>query len=205
MTSTIQGFASEEAAFEQLYPTLVTGLRRALYNYGHSRSRKLRLPDQEYRQMVEELADEALCKARREIDTYDPERSPLGYWIFLLGRRMLAGELDRWQRWCRCQELAETEGPELLERTGTTELRQVLVRDELGQAFRGLPQLQAQAPGLFYLAGLSLEEVGTVLGKSPEAVSSLLQRARKNARDRLKGEATRAVGRPRKERGETKS
>ena len=57
---------------------------------------------------------------------------------------------------------------------------------------------QARALALFYLMDLSAEEVGRALGRTPEAVSSLLQRARANALEALQGREVRRRGRPRK-------
>lgn len=188
--------------------TLRLTLRRSLYRYGFSRSRWLRFSEPEYRQLVEEVADEAICLGRARIDRYDPERGPLTYWLFLLGRRILRKELDRFSSFSRVaydDRVAEAVADGHLEKSGEKELWQVLERDRLGTALRSLPEAQRQVLGLFYVAGLSLEEAGAMLGKTPEAVSSLLQRARKNARDRLENRPTPRRGRPptrRQEEGE---
>lgn len=179
--------------------TLRLTLRRSLYRYGLSRARWLRLSEPEYRQLVEEVADEAICLGRVRIDRYDPERGPLTYWLFLLGRRILRQELDRLSSFmgvARDDRVAEAVIANTLEKGGEQELRLVLERDRLGAALRSLPPVQQQVLGLFYVAELSLEETGRILGKTAEAISSLLQRARKNARDRLENRPAPRRGRP---------
>lgn len=182
--------------------TLRATLRGSLYRYGLSRSAWLGLARPEYRQLVEEVADEAICVGRARIESYDPSRGPLTYWLFLLGRRILRQELDRLTRFSKAtrdDRVAEAAVAPLLEKNGEKELWLVLERDRLGTTLRSLPEAQRQVLGLFYVAGLSLEETGAVLGKTPEAVSSLLQRARKNARDRLENRPPARRGRPPKE------
>lgn len=179
--------------------TLRLTLRRSLHRYGFSRSRGLRLPEDEYRQLVEEVADEAVCLGRARIDLYDPERGPLSYWLFLLGRRILRKELDRLARFSRLaygDRVGEDSVADYLGKSGEKELWQVLERDRLGTVLQSLPEAQRQVLALFYVVGLSLEETGAILNKTPEAVSSLLQRARKNARDRLENRPTPRRGRP---------
>ena len=55
-------------------------------------------------------------------------------------------------------------------------------------ALRGLPERQRQALVLFHFESMSQTEVADVLGVTDEAVESLLSRARRTLRERLKEE-----------------
>lgn len=62
---------------------------------------------------------------------------------------------------------------------GTDHLRRFAVNSILDK----LPDDQSQALVLKYVNGLSTDEVGSVLKRSPEAANSLLQRARQSFRE----------------------
>lgn len=179
---------SSETSVEEAYGVLIEGLRRSLYRYGVRRARGVLGPG-ELRQLVAEVADETFTRALHQRESYDPSRAPVLWWLFMLGRKQMFLELRR--LWRDRQALEATAGQlevEELEPTrsrGGREFRLILERDRLGRALEDLAPDQLQALGLFYLLDMSLEEVGKLLGKSPAAVSSLLQRARKNARARL--------------------
>ena len=56
---------------------------------------------------------------------------------------------------------------------------------ELWAAVRMLPRRQAQVVALHYLEGLSLSEVGSILGVSKESANTHLRRARKSLAEQL--------------------
>jgi RNA polymerase sigma-70 factor (ECF subfamily) len=68
---------------------------------------------------------------------------------------------------------------------------QKMMREEqlarLAEALKQLPEDQRQAVELHHLDGLSLAEVGMLLGRSREAVAGLLFRAIRKLRDALQG------------------
>lgn len=176
---------SSRAQVEEAYGLWIGGLRRGLYRYGAPRARGLIGPG-DFRQLVEEVADETFVLARHHRHRYQAEKAPVSWWLYMLGKKQMALELRRLERQLSVfQEVTGVLEVELLEPTrsrGGRELRQVLERDELARAWDVLTEDQAQALGLFYLYELSLEEVGKLLGKSAEAVSSTLQRARSKLR-----------------------
>ncbi len=182
--------SDDKESVEEAYELIIQGLRRSLHRYGLKRARGL-MGLADYRELVEEVADETFMLALARRREYDPEKAPLLWWLFLLGRKQMVLELRRLERdrraWQACREELGKEVP----LRGQRAFRQVLERDRLGRALSALSPDQLQALGLFYLLELSLEEVGRLLGRTPEAVSSLLQRARKSARARLEGQPTR--------------
>lgn len=179
------GMAVSSDQVEAAYSLLIGGLRRGLYRYGALRARRLVGP-RDFRQLVEEVADETFVLALHQRDKYRAERAPVTYWLLMLGKKKMSLELRRLERQLSLfQQMAGVLEVELLEPTrsrGGRELRQVLERDELAHAWEVLTEDQAQALSLFYLYDLSLEEVGELLGKSADAVSSTLQRARRKLR-----------------------
>ena len=183
---------------EDLIEKLRLTVSRALYRFGYGRSRWLLCASGEYRELVAGVADEALALARTRIDRYDPQRGPFSYWVFLLGRKLLVREFEQMERYRRAFQDAAAEAGPPLEPSGSDDFASILERDRLGRALAEIPKRQAQVLGLFYLAGLSLQEIADLTASSPESVSSLLQRARHNARQRLEGKPQARRGRPRK-------
>lgn len=100
-------------------------------------------------------------------------------WLLGIARRKVADSLRRRYR------RNETALPDSLagsDSSGTLE------REALRQALAGLPEDQAEALRLKYVAGLTSEEAGQVMGRSAEAVNSLLQRGRDALRGRWTNE-----------------
>jgi RNA polymerase sigma-70 factor (ECF subfamily) len=60
--------------------------------------------------------------------------------------------------------------------------------DRVEEALRGLPDRQRLALTMFHYEGLSMQEVGSMMGVSAEAVESLLARARRSLKVALAGE-----------------
>jgi len=184
-------------SFERTYPALKAGLRRFLFRRGSKRARNFRMTGAEYAELLDQVTDETLCVAWQRAGEYDPERGPLGWWIAMLGRKVLTTELRRWLR--EHQHRRDLEDPGRLPDPAVLPgFRTVEDRDRLGRALALIPKDQAEALALFYLYELSADEVGKVLDRGPEAVRSLLQRARANARKALEDLPVRRPGRPRK-------
>ena len=195
----LPGLDEGEEAFERVYPVLRAGLVRWLGRQGRRRALGFGMALQEFRELLEEVADETLCLTRRRLAEYDPARGPFAWWLAMLGRSVLKRELMIWVRWQkRTREAQVAWGAEAPEDPGARDLRAAVDRERLGRALAALPPEQARALALFYLMDLSAEEVGRALGRTPEAVSSLLQRARANALEALQGREVRRRGRPRK-------
>ncbi len=197
--STVQDSAvqTDDRMFERVYPVLRSGLRKFLYRRGLTRAREFRMGAAEYAEVLDEVTDEALCVAWQRLPEYRPDLSPLGWWIAMLARKVFTRALNRWRRNSRHARNVEEMG-NLPDPAALPEFRTVEDRDQLASALAALPKDQARALALSYLYDLSAEEVGRLMGRGPDAVSSLLQRARANAKDALLGRPVRHPGRPRK-------
>ncbi len=156
-----------------------------------------RLPD---REAAEDATAEVFAAAVLSRPRFRGEVSPY-LWLLGIARRKVADALrrrhwrellsvDMWRR-RNADDDESTDGWEaLLERTPTTTQNpeESALRRERYQMLRrlvfSLKEEQREALLLHYVDGLSLAEVGVVLGKTPTAVSSLLQRARESVRRR---------------------
>ena len=98
-------------------------------------------------------------------------------WLLGIARRKVA---DKLRKRSRRPELSLQHASETPAVNGMPS--QVMERNEaalkLRQLVDGLPEDQREALLLQYLEELSIKEIAGVMGKSPEAVNSLLQRAR---------------------------
>ena len=94
-------------------------------------------------------------------------------WLLTIAKNKVADALRR--RYRRKETaLVDSDQPD-----GADHLRRFTVNSILDK----LPEDHSQALVLKYVNGLSTEEIAAVLGKSPEAANSLLQRARQGFRE----------------------
>lgn len=155
-----------------------------------------RLPS---REEAEDATAEVFAAALVSWPQFRGEVSPY-LWLLGIARRKVADALRRrrWREllsvdmWLRrgVEDDTSSDMETLLERTPATTQspEESTLRHERYQTLRrlvfSLKEEQREALLLHYVDGLSLNEVGIVLGKSPTAVSSLLQRARATVRQR---------------------
>lgn len=107
---------------------------------------------------------------------------PVRAWLFGIARRKIA---DAYRRRTRRPEV-------VLDQTIADSLHNApesqILADEATRTLRmildTLPEVQKEAMRLKYVEDLSVEEIGWVLGKSPNAVGQLLHRARLTVRER---------------------
>ena len=115
-----------------------------------------------------EVMAAAFERLRRDTVVAEPR-----LWLLTIAKNKVADALRRRYR-RRETPLADSEQAD-----GADHLRRFAVNSILDQ----MPEDHSQALVLKYVNGLSTEEVGAVLGKSPEAANSLLQRARQGFRE----------------------
>ena len=119
----------------------------------------------------DDLLQEALSRAWRRWETYDPERGSPQSWLLAIvadrARRTRRGR--RWlPLWSDRAEIVAPEGEVDLER-----------------AIRGLPKRQRMAVELHYFVGLTTVETGSVMSCAEGTVKSALHDARSNLRRAL--------------------
>jgi RNA polymerase sigma-70 factor (ECF subfamily) len=95
------------------------------------------------------------------------KKKDLRPYIFGIARRKVA---DKLRSRSQAQPDNETNQPDLAE--------QSLLKLQIGQALKQLPEQQREVLLLKYLHGFSTKEIASIVGKSSKAVNSLLQRAR---------------------------
>lgn len=174
-------------SLEQLHEQYLTDIYRYVSR---------RLPG---REEAEDATAEVFAAAVAVWSRFRGDVSPY-LWLLGIARRKVADALrrrrwrelvsiDRWNK--RDADANAADGWEaLLDRTPSDgqSPEELALRRERYQTLRqlvfALKEEQREALLLHYVDGLSLTEVGIVLGKSPTAVSSLLQRARATVRQR---------------------
>jgi RNA polymerase sigma-70 factor, ECF subfamily len=129
---------------------------------------------------AEDLTAETFRAAIEGIDRCRPEQAAA--WLVGIARHKLADHQRRCVRFIPLEALEERPypSPAVEDLAG-----QRLEMARVSHALRLLNADRAEAIALHYFAGLSLSEVGRVMGKSEEAVKKLVQRGLAEMRDRL--------------------
>lgn len=119
----------------------------------------------------DDLIQEALSRAWRRWETYDPERGSPQTWLLAIvadRARRLPRRLTGLPAWCERPELVMPEGDLDLER-----------------AIQRLPKRQRMAVELHYFVGLTTSETASVMSCAEGTVKSALHDARSNLRRTL--------------------
>lgn len=127
--------------------------------------------------LAEELTQLAFVEATRRHSAFDG-RSDVVTWLCAIARHKLADHyrhLERDER--RHMRLVVREIPVVGDHVPATE-----ERDAIERAMRTLPAAQRAALIFRHLDGLSIREIGDLLGKSDTAIESLLARGRQRFR-----------------------
>ncbi|HET7726957.1 MAG TPA: sigma-70 family RNA polymerase sigma factor [Candidatus Limnocylindrales bacterium] len=131
------------------------------------------------RELTEEITQQTFIDALRDHARFDG-RSDVVTWLCAIARHKLADhyrQLDRQER--RRLRLVVRE---LSEGGETSAWSAAEDRAEVEAALRTLPAMQRAALVSFYVDGLSMREIGRLVGRTETAVESLLTRARTNFR-----------------------
>ncbi len=116
---------------------------------------------------ADDVVAETFLRAWRGLDRYRPMGPPFVAWLYGIARHVVADELRRRSR----VHLVAVAPDAPSEVAGETD------RLALAATIRRLPERQRQVLELKFLVGLSNEEVGRALGKSPGAVNAIQWRA----------------------------
>ncbi len=148
----------ERDAFEVLYERYFG----QVYRYFYARTSE--------GELAEDFTQEVFLRAFQGFGAYRHEGKPLVAWLMRIAHNML---VDHYRR-------AEKHKHILLEvdvRCGAGDPAEIAEREsdlsEVREAMRGLPPNQAEVLSLRFGAGLSINEVGAVMGKSDGSVKTL--------------------------------
>ncbi len=146
------------------------------------------------RQHAEDVAQDCFLKVFRAASRYEPT-ARFRTWLFTIATRRCLNH-RRWslrRRHVSVERAGEEEGRGPLELPAAGEdptqgIEETELRQRVRAAVRDLPRRQRMALVLHRYEGLSLAEIGEVMGLRMGAVKSLLNRARESLRRRLAGD-----------------
>ncbi len=129
---------------------------------------------------ADDIAQETFLRLWRNRSTWEP-RAQLRTWLFRVARNLC---VDRFRR----REVVTDEFPELADerRSAFGDVQQRQVERIVADALAALPERQRAAIGFVYYEGLSNIEAADILDVTVEAIESLLARARRSLRERLR-------------------
>jgi RNA polymerase sigma-70 factor (ECF subfamily) len=133
--------------------------------------------------LAEEITQLTFVEATRRHASFDG-RSDVMTWLCAIARHKLADhyrKLDRDERRHRRLAVREIQ-------VGGDQAPAAEERDAIERALRTLPAAQRAALIFRHLDGLSVHEIGSLLGKSDTAIESLLARARQGFRGAYEGQ-----------------
>jgi len=140
------------------------------------------------RAVAEELTQETMLALATALAGPHPRIADPLAWLFGTARFKLIDHYRRRER----MERAEAEWSGAIEEVPdeVDDLDRIAEREELVAALAMLPAGQRIALVLHYADGLSISEIAAGLGKSPQAVESLLARGRRSLRAQLTDQET---------------
>ncbi len=132
---------------------------------------------------AEDIAQEALLKAIRKLDAYDPRRGSVETWLWSIvvsaardAGRAAGRRVALWERLTRLPEQSESVESIVLDRLSDAQLL---------DAVRNLPSRDRTLIALRFGAGLDHAATGAAVGISAAAATMALRRALHNLRSRL--------------------
>jgi RNA polymerase sigma-70 factor (ECF subfamily) len=144
--------------------------------------------------VAEELMVEALVEAARNIGRFDARKAAFTAWLFALARRQVQLELRRRRRRKSVPAAAQTPLDSLAEQPHPEDLAEATAARlhaarQVAQLVGHLSASEMEALVLRCVHEFSLREIAHVLGRSERAIDSLLDRAKRKARERLAEDA----------------
>lgn len=144
--------------------------------------------------VAEDLLVQALVEAARNIGRFDPRRASFSAWLFGIARRQVRLELRRQGRRKSVPQSAQTPLESLAERPAPEDLAEaaaarIEAERQVARLVGYLSEVEMEVLVLRCMHGLSVREIGQVLGRSERAIDSLLSRAKRKARERLAEDA----------------
>jgi RNA polymerase sigma-70 factor (ECF subfamily) len=139
---------------------------------------------------AEDIAQEALLRLWRQGQSLDVGPAGVGPWLKKVVSNLA---IDRLRVRGRFDVTDETpEQPQAADQL--RRLEQLELAERVEDALRRLPDRQRLALTMFHYEGLTMQEVGSMMGVSAEAVESLLARARRSLKVSLAAEWTAMQG-----------
>lgn len=133
---------------------------------------------------AEDVAQEALLRLWRQGQSLDVGPAGVGPWLKRVVSNLAIDKLRVRGRFDVTDEPPEQ--PQAADQLRTLEQRELA--DRVEEALRRLPDRQRLALTMFHYEGLSMQEVGGMMGVSAEAIESLLARARRTLKVALAAE-----------------
>lgn len=192
--------AEVRSRLEELTHTLMG----SLYQEYLGMSRAARLSLDEYREVLQETALEALADHLHDPGKFDPRQGKLEVWLYFQARNFLKAELRARLSWIASLK----KGRDEVRRScpvaeGTLEFAQLEDRLCLEQAMAFLKVDEAEAIHLHHALELPVVDVAEAMQRTLPETQWLLRRGRRTLKDRLEGREPRKPGRPRNETGGT--
>lgn len=139
---------------------------------------------------AKDVVVETMADAARRIGRFDPRKSSLLTWLYGIARRCVQMEMRRQKRrksippWAQVSMDAIAEFADGDDLAGDTSARLDAQR-KVGELGRSLSETEMELLTLSCVEELSVKEIGQIVGRSEQAVNSVLYRAKRKARDRL--------------------
>ena len=125
----------------------------------------------------EDLTSEIFIKVANSIHSFEGDESSFRSWLFVIAHRRLIDERRSFGRKPDFTELPADYSSNGSAGNVETEALELLVTDELKDAFEVLTDSQRDVLALRMIAGLTLAETGEMIGKKVGAVKQLQRRA----------------------------
>lgn len=129
----------------------------------------------------EDVTSEVFLKVARSIHTFEGDKSSFRSWVFVIAHRRLIDERRSIGRRPDFTQLFPDNPGGNVE----SEAVDLLITDELRQAFEQLTDNQCDVLALRMIAGLTLADTAQVLGKKVGAVKALQRRALEALREKI--------------------
>jgi len=141
-----------------------------------------------------EVAEEVVVEAARNVGRFDVRKATLTAWLFGIARRQVRLELRRRARRTAVPDSAQTPLDSLAEQPHPEDLAEATAarlqaERQVAKLVGCLSDPEMEVLVLRCVHELSLREIAHVLGRSERAIDSLLDRAKRKARERLAEDA----------------
>jgi RNA polymerase sigma-70 factor (ECF subfamily) len=143
---------------------------------------------------AEDLMVEALVEAARNIGRFDDRKATFTAWLFGIARRQVQLELRRQRQRKLVPDSVQSPLDSLAEQPHTEDLAdttaaRLQAERQVAKLVDYLSDTEMEVLVLRCMHELSIREIANVLGRSERAIDSLLDRAKRKARERLAEDA----------------
>jgi len=139
---------------------------------------------------AKDVVVETMADAARRIGRFDPRESSLSTWLYGIARRCVQIEIRRQRRRKVVPAWAQVPLDAIAEQGDGGDLAadasaRLDAQRKVGLLAMSLSDMEMELLTLSCIEELSTSEIGEVVGRSEQAVNSILYRARRKARERL--------------------